>query len=48
MDDPRKNWKFRVDDLKDRDLWDDYTGAYREALTECSTRKAPWFVVPSG
>ncbi|MBL0173054.1 MAG: polyphosphate kinase 2 family protein [Gemmatimonadaceae bacterium] len=47
LDDPRKNWKFRVDDLKDRELWDDYTEAYREALTECSTRKAPWFVVPS-
>ena len=47
LDDPKKNWKFRADDLKDRELWDDYTEAYREALTECSTRKAPWYVVPS-
>ncbi|MCC6241706.1 MAG: polyphosphate kinase 2 family protein [Gemmatimonadaceae bacterium] len=47
LDDPRKNWKFRLEDLDDRALWDDYTDAYREALKECSTRKAPWFVVPS-
>jgi PPK2 family polyphosphate:nucleotide phosphotransferase len=47
LDDPHKNWKFRADDLKDRELWDEYTDAYRDALTECSTRKAPWYVVPS-
>lgn len=47
LDDPHKNWKFRADDLKDRELWDAYTDAYRDALTECSTRKAPWYVVPS-
>lgn len=47
LDDPRKNWKFRLEDLDDRARWDDYTEAYREALRECSTRKAPWYVVPS-
>ncbi len=47
LEDPRKNWKFRLDDLEDRARWDDYTEAYREALTLCSTRKAPWYIVPS-
>ncbi len=47
LDDPRKNWKFRLGDLEDRALWDDYTEAYREALSECSTETAPWYVVPS-
>ena len=47
LDDPHKNWKFRLDDLKDRERWDEYTEAYREALKECSTKRAPWFVVPS-
>jgi len=47
LDDPTKNWKFRVEDLDDRALWDDYTEAYREVLTRCSTPDAPWFVVPS-
>ncbi len=47
FDDPKKNWKFRVDDLADRARWDAYTDAYREALTQCSTPWAPWYVVPS-
>jgi len=47
LDDPTKNWKFRLEDLDDRALWDDYTEAYREALTRCSTPEAPWFVVPA-
>jgi len=47
LEDPRKNWKFRLDDLEDRARWDQYTDAYREALKECSTRRAPWYVVPS-
>ena len=47
LDDPTKNWKFRVDDLDDRARWDAYTDAYRELLERCSTERAPWFVVPS-
>jgi len=47
LDDPTKNWKFRLDDLKDRDRWDAYTDAYREVLERCSTPWAPWYVVPS-
>jgi PPK2 family polyphosphate:nucleotide phosphotransferase len=45
--DPTKNWKFRAGDLDDRELWTEYTRAYRDALTKCSTRWAPWYVVPS-
>jgi len=47
LDDPSKNWKFRPEDLDDRALWDEYTLAYRDALTRCSTASAPWFVVPA-
>jgi len=47
LEDPRKNWKFRLEDLDDRARWDQYTEAYREALRLCSTRKAPWYVVPA-
>lgn len=47
LDDPRKNWKFRLEDLDDRAKWDEYTEAYRDALTHCSTEAAPWYVVPS-
>ena len=34
----QKNWKFRVGDLDDRALWDEYTTAYRDAIGKCSTK----------
>jgi PPK2 family polyphosphate:nucleotide phosphotransferase len=45
--DPRKNWKFRKEDLTEREAWDDYMAAYEEALARCSTEHAPWIVVPA-
>lgn len=47
LDDPSKNWKFRVGDLEARDRWDEYNAAYAEALSRCSTAWAPWYVVPA-
>ncbi|MEP6573327.1 MAG: polyphosphate kinase 2 family protein [Gemmatimonadota bacterium] len=47
LSDPTKNWKFEAGDLKERDLWDDYTEAYEEMLRRCSTKWAPWYVVPA-
>ena len=47
LTDPTENWKFRAGDLVDRDLWDEYTKAYRDALRLCSTPWAPWYVVPA-
>lgn len=47
LDDPTKNWKFNPSDLEDRGLWDDYQAAYEVALARCSTKHAPWYVVPA-
>jgi PPK2 family polyphosphate:nucleotide phosphotransferase len=47
LDDPAKNWKFRAGDLEERARWDEYTRAYQEMLSRCSTPEAPWFVVPA-
>jgi PPK2 family polyphosphate:nucleotide phosphotransferase len=47
LDDPAKNWKFDPNDLKERAYWDDYQDAYEAALRNCSSEKAPWFVVPA-
>jgi len=47
VEDKTKNWKFNAGDLEERELWDDYTAAYRDALRKCSTRWAPWYVVPA-
>jgi PPK2 family polyphosphate:nucleotide phosphotransferase len=47
IEDPTKRWKFNPSDLDDRALWDDYTKAYDMALERCSTKHAPWHVIPS-
>ncbi len=47
LEDPEKYWKFNAGDLQERELWDDYTEAYREMLTRTSTAEAPWYVVPA-
>jgi PPK2 family polyphosphate:nucleotide phosphotransferase len=47
VDDPEKRWKFRRDDLKVRDRFDEYRAAWDEVITETSTAWAPWHVVPA-
>ena len=45
--DPIKSWKLSANDWKERERWDDYTAAYEDALNRCSTKQAPWFIVPA-
>ncbi|MDB5356560.1 MAG: Polyphosphate:AMP phosphotransferase [Phycisphaerales bacterium] len=45
--DPKKNWKFDPEDLKNRERWEDYMAAYQDALHKCSTKYAPWYAVPA-
>jgi PPK2 family polyphosphate:nucleotide phosphotransferase len=45
--DPTKHWKFRLADLDERKLWDDYQAAYEEAIRRTATPEAPWVVVPA-
>ncbi len=47
IDDPGKNWKFSLADLKERGFWDQYQQVYEEAITATSTEYAPWFVIPA-
>lgn len=44
---PEKNWKFNEGDLAEREKWTAYARAYRDAIRRCSTRWAPWYVVPA-
>lgn len=46
IDDPAERWKFRLGDLDDRALWDDYRAAFEQAIRETTTPAAPWYVVP--
>jgi len=45
--DPDKHWKFSANDINERAYWDDYQSAYDAALTRCSTRVAPWYIIPA-
>jgi PPK2 family polyphosphate:nucleotide phosphotransferase len=46
-DDPKKQWKFSINDVEKRALWDDYIEAYEDVLTKCNTKYAPWHIVPA-
>jgi PPK2 family polyphosphate:nucleotide phosphotransferase len=47
LDDPQKNWKFSMADIKERGYWKDYQRAYEEAIQSTSTKHAPWYIVPA-
>lgn len=47
LDEPHKQWKFRLGDLEDRQLWPEYMQAYEDMLAKTSTEAAPWYVIPA-
>jgi hypothetical protein len=47
IDDPSKNWKFSMGDLKERGFWDDYQRAYEDAMSHTSKDSAPWYIIPA-
>jgi PPK2 family polyphosphate:nucleotide phosphotransferase len=47
INEPEKNWKFAMGDVKERGHWDEYMKAYTEALSATSTKAAPWYVIPA-
>jgi PPK2 family polyphosphate:nucleotide phosphotransferase len=47
LNNPDKQWKFSQNDIKERRLWDKYQKAFEDAISNCSTSYAPWYVVPA-
>jgi PPK2 family polyphosphate:nucleotide phosphotransferase len=47
LEDPAKRWKFSMEDIADRKLWDRYMDAYEDMIRHTSTPDAPWYVVPA-
>jgi PPK2 family polyphosphate:nucleotide phosphotransferase len=47
LKDPNKNWKASSADFRERKYWEQYQSAYEEVLQRCSTKHAPWWVVPA-
>jgi PPK2 family polyphosphate:nucleotide phosphotransferase len=47
IDMDEKNWKFSVNDAKERAFWKDYMSAYEDVFTYTSTKAAPWYIIPA-
>jgi PPK2 family polyphosphate:nucleotide phosphotransferase len=47
LDEPNKRWKFSINDVQERQYWDDYMRAYEDMIRNTSTEHAPWYVVPA-
>ena len=47
IDQPDKNWKFSLADVKERTFWKRYMSAFEDCLSATSTRESPWYVVPA-
>ncbi|MCA1428665.1 MULTISPECIES: polyphosphate kinase 2 family protein [Bradyrhizobium] len=47
LDDPAKQWKFSMDDIRERALWPRYQAVYQDIVRHTATSHAPWYVVPA-
>jgi PPK2 family polyphosphate:nucleotide phosphotransferase len=47
IDEPGKNWKFSIADIRERKYWRHYMKAYEACLEATGTDHAPWHVVPA-
>jgi len=47
IDDASKNWKFSLNDVREREHWVDYMDAYEQTIRHTASKYAPWYVVPA-
>lgn len=47
LDEPEKNWKFSMSDVREREFADDYMKAFEETIQNTATTDAPWYVIPA-
>jgi PPK2 family polyphosphate:nucleotide phosphotransferase len=47
LDQPAKRWKFSMNDVAERKLWDRYMAAYEELIRATSHGLGRWYVVPA-
>jgi PPK2 family polyphosphate:nucleotide phosphotransferase len=43
----KRNWKFSLDDIRERKFWDDYMNAFSDMIDKTNTNHAPWHVIPA-
>lgn len=46
LSDPTKMWKHNENDLKERELWNDYMKCYDDVFEQCN-KAAEWNIIPS-
>src|SRR6266540_3977167 len=44
---PSKRWKVNEEDFEKRKKWTKYMQAYEDVICRCSTKWAPWYIIPS-
>lgn len=47
IQDPAKQWKIKESDLAAHRNWDKYMGVYEKVLSVCSSKWAPWYIIPA-
>jgi len=47
LDEKDKHWKISASDYPEREYWDDYQKAFEDAISKCSKKHAPWYVIPA-
>ena len=47
LQEPAKQWKFSMDDIRERALWPRYQAVYQDIVRHTATVHAPWYVVPA-
>ncbi|MDQ6941988.1 MAG: polyphosphate kinase 2 family protein [Candidatus Eremiobacteraeota bacterium] len=47
IDDQQSWWKLNESDYSERKHWAEYQKAYEDVLERCSTKRAPWYVIPA-
>lgn len=47
LEEPGKQWKFSLDDVRERQKWGAYMRAYQDMIRHTATDCAPWHVVPA-
>jgi PPK2 family polyphosphate:nucleotide phosphotransferase len=47
LDEPAKNWKFSMADIRERAFWPRYMAVYQDIVRHTSSAVAPWHVVPA-
>ena len=47
LEEPRKNWKFSMQDVEESRHWEEYMACYDAAIRHTASPHAPWIVIPA-